>query len=335
MEDLNIGPYRIGSNSGCFIVAEIGVNHRGSMATAEEMVEAAAGSGADAVKFQLVNPTAVFHPDDPFYKAYQENSLTESEYRQLKRHADDLGVLFFGSFSDPGGVVLLDSLDAPALKIASMHLTNEPLVRLAAETGRPIVLSTGMATLDEVKRAVELIRATGNHQILLMHCIANYPATFEELNLRCMQTLRSACDLHVGFSDHTQGWLASAAAAALEAVAIEKHFSLGPTHDCLDKAVSLGPDQFQQMVGAIRAVEDALGTSEKVLSPEEELKRDEYRLSVVAARDLPMGHTLDENDLTLRRPGSGLPPRDLAKLVGQKTKRAVSAGELISWETIE
>jgi N-acetylneuraminate synthase len=331
-----------------FIIAEAGVNHNGSLDMALQLVDAAKQSGADAVKFQSFKADQLA-TRSAHKAAYQERttSQAESQFDMLKRleldraaherilrHCEDRGIQFLSSPFDLPSIDLLAEMNLPVYKIPSGELTNEPYLRKIGAKGKPVILSTGMATLGEVEEAINTLRAAGAGQLTLLHCVTEYPAPYAEVNLRAMHTLKLAFGLPVGYSDHTPGIEVSIAAAALGAEMIEKHFTLDRSLPGPDHAASLEPGELKAMVTAIRNVEAALGTGIKAPAPCEIPNISVARKSLVAASSLPAGHKLQEQDLNIKRPGNGLAPKLMPALVGRTLRVAVERDALIRWDDL-
>jgi N,N'-diacetyllegionaminate synthase len=331
-----------------FIIAEAGVNHNGSLDMALQLVDAAKQSGADAVKFQSFKADQLA-TRSAHKAAYQERttSQAESQFDMLKRleldraaherilrHCEDRGIQFLSSPFDLPSIDLLAEMNLPVYKIPSGELTNEPYLRKIGAKGKPVILSTGMATLGEVEEAINTLRAAGAGQLTLLHCVTEYPAPYAEVNLRAMHTLKLAFGLPVGYSDHTPGIEVSIAAAALGAEMIEKHFTLDRSLPGPDHAASLEPGELKAMVTAIRNVEAALGTGIKAPAPCEIPNISVARKSLVAASSLPAGHKLQEQDLNIKRPGNGLAPKLMPALVGRTLRVAVEQDALIRWDDL-
>lgn len=329
-----------------FIIAEAGVNHNGSLDLALKLVDAAKASGADAVKFQTFRAD-LLATRSAHKAAYQERTTAtaESQFEMLRRleldaaahqrlieYCGKLGIQFLSSPFDQQSADLLHTLGVPLFKVPSGEITNFPFLRHLARLGRPLILSTGMSTLGEVEEAVRLIQAEGVSQLTLLHCVTEYPAPFDEVNLCAMQTLKVAFGLPVGYSDHTPGIEIAIAAAALGAGVIEKHFTLDRSLPGPDHAASLEPGELRQMVTSIRHVEAALGTGIKSPAPCEIANISVARKSIVAARALPAGHPLEAKDLEIKRPGNGLAPKLLPALVGRTLRAALAKDELIGWD---
>jgi N,N'-diacetyllegionaminate synthase len=328
-----------------FIIAEAGVNHNGSIDIAMRLIDAAKASGADAVKFQTFRADLL--ATRSAHKApYQERTTpnAESQFEMLQRleldaathqrlidHCRQVGIQFLSSPFDAESADLLATMDVPLFKVPSGEITNLPFLQHLARKGRPLILSTGMSTLEEVKEAVNALEAAGVSKLTLLHCVTEYPAPYADVNLRAMQTLKSTFGLPVGYSDHTPGIEISIAAAALGAEVIEKHFTLDRSLPGPDHAASLEPAELRQMVAAIRHVEVALGTGIKSPATCEVHNISVARKSIVAARALPAGHRLVTEDLDIKRPGNGLAPKLLPDLIGRTLREAVAKDELISW----
>jgi N-acetylneuraminate synthase/N,N'-diacetyllegionaminate synthase len=321
------------------------VNHDGSVDVALRLVETAKACGADAVKFQSFRADRIV-TRSAAKAVYQERTTagTESHFEMLKRlelsadahrrlidHCREVKIEFLSSPFDEESVDLLDAMGISQFKVPSGEITNLPLLQHIARKRRPVILSTGMATLGEVEEAVHALHAAGAAQITLLHCVTEYPAPYAEINLRAMLTLKAAFGLPVGYSDHTDGVEVAIAAVALGAEVIEKHFTLDRALPGPDHAASLEPAELTQMVAAIRNVESALGNGIKVPAPCERQNILVARKSVVAAHDLPIGRRLRAEDLTIKRPGTGISPKFLQALIGRTLRTSVKEDEVINW----
>ena len=264
---LKIGDKLIGEEEPCFIIAEAGVNHNGSVELAKKLIDAAKDAGADAVKFQTFKAESVVVKDaqkaeyqkettgeGSQYEMIKKLELTEEDFRELADYAKEKDIMFLSSPFDKESVDLLNELDVPAFKVGSGEITNLPLLRYIAKKEKPIILSTGMSTLGEIEEALDVIRSEGVEDIILLHCVSNYPARIEDVNLRALGTLKQAFKLPVGFSDHTLGITAPIAAVALGACVIEKHFTLDRNLPGPDHKASLEPEELKEMAKAIREV---------------------------------------------------------------------------------
>jgi N,N'-diacetyllegionaminate synthase len=331
---VRIGEREVGKGKPVLIVAEAGDNHNGKLVLALRLVAAAKEAGADAVKFQtfvteeLVTKSAGKAPyqdeNEPESKTQFEMlkglELNEKDFEDIKTACKQQGIMFLSSPFDEPSVEMLERLGVPAFKIPSGEIDNFPLLELIASKGKPVILSTGMSTLEEVREAVEVLRKGGVKELVLLQCTSNYPASFDSLNLRAMGTLEREFDVPVGYSDHSLGIEASVAAAAMGACMIEKHLTLDKTLPGPDHVASLEPEEFAAMVSAIRNVEKALGDGRKVPHPSEESVRKVARKSIKTLREIPKGTKLDKSMLKIKRPASGWPPKMLREVIGHVTE---------------
>jgi N-acetylneuraminate synthase len=343
MQDIQVGNKLIGAAQPVFVIAEAGVNHNGDLQRARALIDVAVEAGADAVKFQTFQADRLATPDAP--KAdYQVQTTGDAEsqfdmlrrlelspdaHRELQSYCHERGIIFLSTPFDDVAVDLLDELGVPAFKISSGDLTNSPLLEHVASKGKPVILTTGMSELSELIEAVSVLNTAGCENPVLLHCVSNYPADTAEVNLRAMQTMRSAFDVPVGFSDHTEGIDVALAAVALGACVIEKHFTLDRTLPGPDHRASLEPAELRELVRSIRRVETALGNGRKVPSASELETAKVARRSLVAARDIPAGVTLERSMVVMRRPGTGMSPGMLETLLNRRTVREIAAGTLL------
>jgi len=338
-----------------FIIAEAGVNHNGDMRIAKELIDVAADSGADAVKFQTYISEKVMTRyvgkakyqaantgcDGSHLEMSRQLELSFDDFCQLKDYCDNAGIMFLSTPFDFPSVDFLDAL-VPAYKIPSGEITNLPLLEHVARKNKPIIMSTGMSNLQEVERAVHLIKASGNPAasdifapLTLLHCTSNYPTAFSDANLRAINTLHAHFNLPAGYSDHTPGIEASIAAVALGATVIEKHFTIDKEMPGPDHKASIEPVELRRMVEAIRNIEAALGTGEKVMTASESEIRDIARRSLIAACDLTAGTVLTAALLEIKRPGSGISPVDMERVIGKRLKNDIREDEVITWDDLE
>jgi N-acetylneuraminate synthase/N,N'-diacetyllegionaminate synthase len=336
---------KIGEGAPVFVVAEAGVNHNGDLALAEKLVDAAAAVGADAVKFQTFRAARLVSPAAP-KAAYQKETTGADEgqlemlerleldldaHRTLQARAARRALVFFSSPFDEASADALDALGVPLFKVPSGEVTNLPYLRHLAAKGRPLIVSTGMCTLDEVARAMETIRAAGDPPVVLLHCLSAYPAPVDEMNLRAMDALRERFGAPVGLSDHTLGIEVALAAVARGATVVEKHLTLDRGLPGPDHRASLDPAGFTALVQGIRSVEAALGDGVKRPMPSEADTARVARKSLVAARPIAAGRRLAAEDVAVRRPGTGISPADLDRALGRATLRDLAAGDVIAW----
>jgi N-acetylneuraminate synthase len=338
----------------CFVIAEAGVNHNGEEALALQLIEAAAHAKADAVKFQTYHAerlsTAAAAKAD--YQREQTGpgdqlsmlralELPDTAFARLRQRCEELHIEFMSTPFDAEAADMLVKLGMRRIKVPSGEITNLQLLRHLAGLQRPLVLSTGMSTLEEVAEAVQAIgnewercRFAPAGALTLLHCTSNYPATAKDVNLRAMLTLREVFGVPVGYSDHTEGTAVAVAAVALGAAVIEKHFTLDRNLPGPDHRASLEPDAFAAMIRDIRAAEAALGSAVKQPAASELPVRDVVRRSVTLTRSVRAGEALRGEDLALLRPGTGIPPRDLDAVKGRRAARDLSAGTTLRWSDL-
>ncbi len=331
----------------CFIIAEAGVNHNGSIDLAKKLVDAAKEAGADAVKFQtfktknLVTKNAKKAEyqiknsgEESQYEMIKKLELTDDEFREIAVYAESKGIIFLSSPFDAESVDLLDEIDIPAFKIASGEITNFPLLKHIAKKQKPVILSTGMSTLGEVEEALNLIEKY-NDDIILMHCLTNYPAKKEDANLNVIKTLGYAFKKPVGFSDHTSGIEMSVAAVALGSRVIEKHFTIDRNLPGPDHKASLEPQELSQMIKAIRNVEKGLGNGVKKPTDDEIKIKRLVRKSIVAKEDIPQGSVITKEMIYIKRPGTGIEPKYLDKLLGKELVEDAKKDTLLKWNQLK
>jgi len=344
MKPVRIGDRCIGPEQPVFVIAEAGVNHNGDVDLALKLVDAAAEAGADAVKFQTFKAERLVSPDAP-KAAYQVETTGggESQFDMLKRlelsekahwkilaHARQRGILMLSTPFDAESADFLDRLGLAAFKIGSGEITNLPLLAHIAAKGKPLILSTGMSWLAEVAEAVRTVRDAGARDLVLLHCLSNYPADPRDVNLRAMRTMADAFGVPVGYSDHTVGNEVALAAVALGACVIEKHFTLDRSLPGPDHKASLEPAELTALVRGIRVVEQALGHGRKEPTAAEADTARVARKSLVMARDAQAGTVLTEDMVAIKRPGTGLPPATLKDVVGRTLRQDVKAGTVIN-----
>lgn len=339
-----LGTRTVGDGAPCFVIAEAGVNHDGDAQQALALVRAAKDAGADAVKFQTFRAETLVAAGART-AAYQQASTGDTDQtamlkrlelpldalRACRAEAERIGIVFLSTPFDVASADLLAEMKVPGFKLGSGELTNLPLLAHIARLGRPLIVSTGMATLDEVEAAARTIRLHGDPPVAWLHCVSSYPTPVHEANLRAMDSLRLALGGPVGWSDHTVGVETALAAVARGAQVIEKHLTLDRTLAGPDHAVSLEPKDLARLIAQIRLVESALGDGVKRPAPCERDTAEVARRSLVAARDLPAGHTLTAADLAVKRPGTGLAPDQLTRLVGKTLIKPLNVDHLMAW----
>lgn len=342
--------HEIGRAGRCFVIAEAGVNHNGDLALARELIAVAAEAGADAVKFQTFRAERLASPTAPkaAYQAANEERGDESQLDMLRRlempddwypvlieDARRRGIVFLSTPFEEESADFLDRHNLPAFKIPSGELTNLRFLAHLARKQRPLILSTGMAVLNEVALALDAIKAAGGRAVAVLQCVSSYPTPLMQANVRGMMTLQRAFGVPVGYSDHTEGIDAALAAAALGADILEKHITVSRRLPGPDHRASLEPDELADMVRRVRRIEQALGTGEKHPTADELQTAAVARKSVVVARAVAAGTVLDAADLTIRRPGTGLAPGTLPTLIGRTAARDLAEGHVIALEDLK
>ena len=348
MTPIEIGNRLVGPGYPTHIVAEISANHRQRFQEATKLIQLAKEAGADAVKLQTYTPdTLTIQCDAPEFRIsggtpwdgktlhdlYAEAYMPWEWQPKLKSLANDLGIHLFSTPYDKTAVDFLEEMGVPAYKVASFEIVDIPLIEYIAGKGKPIIISTGMATPAEIDEAVAAARGAGASQIALLKCTSAYPAPPEEMNLRHIPHLAEAFGVPVGLSDHTLGIAAPVAAVALGACIIEKHFTLSRSTPGPDSAFSLEPDEFKAMVEAIRTAEKALGEVQYEIG-EQEAKSRAFRRSLFAVKDIKAGEVFTEENLRSIRPGHGLHPRHLKDVLGQRAVQDIKRGTPLTWEFI-
>lgn len=338
----------VGDNQPCFIIAEAGVNHNGDLDLAKQLIDVAAASGADAVKFQTFRTERLVAATAPMAKYQIANLGTKRSQAQLLRslelsekahhilvdYAAERGLIFLSTPFDELSSDFLEQLNVPAFKISSGELTNLSFLQHLAQKGKPLIISTGMATLAEVEAAVEAIESVGCKDYVLLHCVSNYPADVDDVNLRAMLTLRTAFGVPVGYSDHTIGTCVALAAVAMGACIIEKHFTLDRNLPGPDHKASATPEELRGLIESIRLIERAMGDGRKRPAPSERDTMLVARKSLVASCDIQPGTRIEDCHLALRRPGTGLPPNFKPYLLGRTARLYIRAGTPITLDMV-
>jgi N-acetylneuraminate synthase/sialic acid synthase len=344
---LTVGAHEIGDHTPCYVIAEIGHNHQGSVDKARELFREAKLAGADAVKLQkrdnrgLYTRAAYNRPYDnenSFGSTYGEHreflEFGLKEYTELQRYARELGIDFFATAFDVASADFLAGLDVPAFKIASGDVKSTPLLEHVARFGKPVIISTGGALIDDVQRAYETLMAI-NPQVGILQCTAGYPASFDELDLRVVEQYRERFSgAVIGYSGHDNGIAMPVAAYVLGARIVEKHFTLNRAMKGTDHAFSLEPVGLRKMVRDLQRTHKALGNGCKKIYESEKSPIVKMGKSLVVARDLPMGHVLGPDDIVMKSPGGGIPPYELEKVIGRVTLRALHEDDFLSFEVL-
>ena len=345
---IKVGEKWIGEDAPCYIVAEAGANHNRDLSLAKRLIDVAVEAQADAVKFQTYSAETLYSKKTPKFKYLEKLSdvsthellksleIPRQWHAELADYCQQKDIVFFSSPFDMRAVDELDEVGVPLFKIASFEIVDLPLIQYTASKGKPIVISTGMATLGEIEDAVQACHTAGNEQIILLQCASLYPAPVHIMNLRSIDTMREAFHCPVGLSDHTRGINIAVGAAARGAAMLEKHYTLDRSMPGPDHPFAIEPEELKALVAGIREVESALGDGRKTgPSPDEE--GDMYKLgrrSLIAAMSIPAGIIITRDMLTVKRPGYGIRPKYIDIVIGRRAKSDIEEDDVITWELI-
>lgn len=325
------------------IIAEAGVNHNGSLEIAKKMVLVAAQAGADYIKFQTFCPEKLVSKSaqkadyqkknmgtqETQLEMLQKLALAQEDFKELKEYCKKQNIGFISTPFDLESIDFLNTLDMDFWKIPSGEITNLPYLEAIGKTRKKVVLSTGMCEMNEIQAAIAVLEKNGTKDIVILHCNTEYPTPFSDVNLLAMEQMKAILKKPIGYSDHTLGIEVPIAAVALGAIVIEKHFTLDKTMEGPDHKASLEPDELKAMVQAVRNIEKALGTGIKTISESEKKNISIARKSIVASKDIKKGEAFSENNLTVKRPGTGISPMHWHELIGKYAQRDYKADELI------
>jgi len=346
---LTIGSHTVGVNHPTYVIAEMSANHNGDKERAFEIIDAAAEAGADAIKLQTYTAdTITIDCDNKYFQITQgtlwdgttlhklyEQAYTPWEWQpELKQYAESLGLDCFSSPFDPTAVDFMESMDMPAYKVASFEITDIPLIRKIAALGKPVIISTGIAGLADIELAVDTCHAAGNYQVALLKCTSEYPAPYEDINLRTIPNIAETFGVVSGLSDHTMGAEIAIASVALGGRIVEKHLTLSRADGGADSAFSMEPTEFKAMVEGIRHVEAALGKVTYELTPKR-LKNREFSRSLFVVEDIAAGERLTEENVRSIRPGYGMHTKHYEEVLGRSARIDLKKGTPLSWDVIE
>jgi len=351
---VTIGKRKIGDGEPCFITFEAGPTHAG-LQSAKRLVALAAEAGADAIKFQILDPDRLVSDKkqpfsyeviidrktgkiesvtEPLYDILCRRVMSREEWLELKQYSDSLGLAFFATIAFEDEIMLLEEMACDSIKIASADVNHWPLIRRAAQTGMCIQLDTGNATIGEIEEAVDIIRSSGNEDIIIHNCPSGYPARLESINLKLIPTLKRIFPYPIGFSDHTPGWDMDIAAVSIGANLVEKTITEDKTTRSIEHIMSLEPNEMKAFIAKIREVEIAMGNSRRILHPEELERRKAIRRSAFLKTSVVKGQTLGAAEIEFRRPGYGIAPNEIEKLEHARFSKNLPAGIMISLEDL-
>ena len=340
MTHISIGSRRVGPGEPCFVIAEAGINHDGDPTLAAELLDAAAAAGADAFKIQTHFPehemlrsgATAAYVGESLFDLLTRTALSREAHVELRDRAAKKGIVFLSTPFSREAADFLESIGVPAFKTGSGELTNLPLQQHIARKHRPMIISTGMSTPEEIDRTVQTVRAEGT-SFALMHCTSTYPTPYEHVELGCINWLHDLYGVPVGFSDHTLGGYMALAAVASGAALFEKHFTTSRSLPGPDQQGSMEPRELEDVVRGIRAIERARGATKKIQPGEQDVRNMAHH-SVVSIRDIAAGATIAAGDVWAKRPGTGIPARQLGEVVGRKTNHAIAKDRLITWDDL-
>ena len=349
MKNITFGKHCIGSGRSCFIIAEAGVNHNGDINLAKKLIDIAKDAGCDAVKFQtwITEELVTKNAEKAEYQKQQTGmegsqydmikklEISYDNFKELKRYCDEKGILFMSTPDEEKSATFLHELGVQIFKMSSGELTNHRMLKHIASFGKPLILSTGMSTLEMIEDSVNVLKSVGFYDYMLLHCNANYPTEFKDVNLRAMNTLGKYFDVPYGYSDHTMGITVPIAAAARGAMIIEKHFTLDRNMEGPDHKASIEPDELAAMVKTIRDVEKALGSNKKLISDSERKNMAVMRKVIVASRNLKEGEIISSKELSMKRAGEGLSPSHESLLLGRILNKNIEQDAAISLDDVK
>lgn len=331
----------IGDNNPCFIIAEAGINHNGDLKLAGELVLRAAEAGADAIKFQTHLPqhemlrdgTTADYVGESLFDLLKRVSLSKKDHLELQKLAKENNIIFMSTPFSREAADFLEEIEVPVFKTGSGEFTNIPLQKHIAQKRRPMIISTGMSTVEEIDETIHCVRSI-NSNFALMHCTSTYPTPYEHVNLNFISELKNKYKVPIGLSDHTMGIYVALASISLGANLIEKHFTLSRDLPGPDQKASIEPAELKELVRGIRAIERALGSDKKIQPGEQEVRNMAHH-SVVSLKDIPMDKIISSGDVWVKRPGTGISAKDLSKVIGKKAKRTIFKNSLIKWEDLQ
>lgn len=349
--EIEISGKKIGDGHPVFFIAEAGVNHNGSIELGKKLIDVAIDAGANAVKFQTFKTENIIIPDAPkstyhvettgsdsaqtWFELLKTQEMSKNMHMDLIKHCSAKGIIFLSTPYDEESADLLDELKVPAFKIASTDTSNIPLLRYIARKGLPMIISSAMATMEELEDAVFAVRDEGLEEVAVLQCTGNYPAKLSDSNLRVIQTYREKLHCIVGYSDHTPDLINPVAATAMGAKIFEKHFTIDKSLPGPDHRMSLDPEELKQTVKAIRDTELALGSSEKQVLEGEKENRAKLRKSLIANTDINKNQIIHKEMIAIKRPGSGIPPADMETILGKRARNDIPSGTVLSFEMID
>ncbi len=329
---LKISNKYIGKSFPTYFIAEAGLNHNGDVNLAKKMIDEAKNANSDAIKFQTYKSENFLTENSKYFDFFKNAELSFEEFKEIKEYADNVGITFLSTPFDFESADYLKKIDVPGFKIASSDVTNLPLIAHIAKMKLPIILSTGLATLDEIDESIKLCHSLQNDQISILHCVADYPAMPEETNLSAMETIREKFCCPVGYSDNGESSLVDEVAVSMGADIIEKHFTLDKKLEGPDHSFSIQPDDLKLLISRIRLIEKIRGNGIKIPSNSEIKNKLAIRKSIFASQPILKGDIFSLKNLAIKRPGNGIEPKHWNDLINKKSTRDINKDELIIWD---
>jgi N,N'-diacetyllegionaminate synthase len=331
---IDINGRKIGFNYPAYIIAEAGLNHNGDVKIAKKLVDQALNCGVDAIKFQTYISEEFLASSSEYFDFFKNVELSKKDFEEISNYAKDVGLTFFSAPFDNDSVDFLDNLNVPCFKIASSDITNYPLVKKIAQKKKPIIISTGASTINEIQNTIDWCLNEKNDKIALLHCVVNYPTLPEETNLLAMNVMKKKFDVPVGYSDNGESTLVDLVAVSLGATIIEKHFTLDKTMDGPDHSFSIEPPQLKILVSEIRMVESIRGKEIKSIQLSEEKIKPIVRKSITAKINLNSNDVIDSTKISIKRPSGGIEPIEYEKVLGKKVKNSILKDKIIQWQDL-
>ena len=332
--EIKIKNKKVGEKHPVFVIAEGGINHNGSVKVAKKLVLEASKIGSDAIKFQTFIASDLTSTKSKYYKLFKKLELNESQFGEISDFAKEHSMIFLSTPFSKNAVDVLNRLKVPAFKIASGDLTDIPLIKYASSKNKPMIISTGMSKINEIKEAVTAVKSQHNKKIILLHSVSAYPTPYNETNLKSVLTLKNKFKVPIGFSDNGNDMFVPVIAVATGAKIIEKHFTLKKNMKGPDHKLSANPKEFKEMIDRIRKVEDMMGDGDKQCQPSEMENRIHARRSVTANVLIPKNTKIESHMISSKRPAMGIEPKFLDKLIGKKTRKVINKDDSIKWEDI-
>ncbi len=334
MVNISIEEKQIGDFHPTYFVAEAGLNHNGNLKIAKQLIDEAFNCGADAIKFQTYKTTEFLTKNSEYLDFFKNVELSYEEFKELNDYSKNVGITFFSSPFDIKSAEFLVKLGIPCFKIASSDLTNYPLIQTVAKAKTPLIISTGLSTMEEVENAVNTCLHEGNNKIILLHCVANYPALPNEVNLSSIETMKKKFNFPVGFSDNGDSSLVDIVAVSMGANIIEKHFTLDKHFDGPDHSFSIEPKSLKILINQIRQIELMKGDGIKVPQKSEKQNRDIIRKSIYINKEISKGESLKEENISIKRPAISIQPEFFNEIIGRKVNKDFKIDEPINWQDL-